>query len=71
MAIGGIGQRHVMGNDDIELHLTVNDVLKKLVDVLLNWGLAAAEVVLLSKNWPTRKLSNGIAYAPTTDTMPP
>jgi len=40
--MGSIGQRHVVG-DDIELRLTVDDILKELVDVLLGRGLAATD----------------------------
>lgn len=70
--MGSIGQRHVVVDNDIELRLTVDDILKELLSMCFWAGAWPPRIVIfLLKNWPTGKLSDDVAYAPTTDTMSP
>lgn len=67
--MGSIGQRHVVG-DDIELRLTVDDILKELVDVLLGRGLAATDGDTFVEELAHREVIKRRGVCPTTDTMP-
>ena len=56
VAVGGFAQGQVVGDDVVELHLAVDDVLQELVDVPLGGGLAAHDLDALVEELPEGKV---------------